>query len=178
LRANPSARGGWSARTAASEVVLSRGPLELEGAERPPVRLDLDRPVRWSGGWALGAVRIEAAEAHRRLGEPDAGRAFALLDAEEVEEPLTVRCVGVGQRIRPFGLDGSRLVRDVLAEDGVPRPARAGWPMVVDASGRVVWIPGVRAGATAPLRSGSEAALLLYTVAAPGLPDRTALERS
>ena len=170
--------GGWSARTAGAEVLLTRAPLTLEGAAPAPAALTLDRPVTWAGGWAVGASRIDADEALRMLDQPDVGRAFALLDASAAEGPLTVCSAGEGTRFRPFGLAGSRLVRDVLAEDGVPRPDRAGWPTVVDARGRVVWIPGVRAGAAAPLRSGCEAALLLYTVAAPDRPDRSALERS
>lgn len=168
--------GGWSARTSGDDVVLVRGLLTLEGVGRASAPLLVDCPVVWSGGRTLGATRLSAAEAHQRLSDAGVGRTFALVDADSVEGPLSVRAAGAGARFRPFGLDGSRLVRDVLAEVGVPRPERADWPTVVDARGRVIWIPGVRAGASAPLRSGSEAALLLYTVAASGPPDRTALE--
>ncbi|MCP4867542.1 MAG: tRNA lysidine(34) synthetase TilS [Proteobacteria bacterium] len=170
--------GGWTARTAGTEVLLSQAPLSLEGDAPARAPLTLDAPVAWAGGWALGASQIDGDEARRLLADPGAGRRFALLDADTAEAPLMLQSAGAGTRIRPFGMNGSRLVRDVLAEDGVPRPDRAGWPTVVDARGRVLWIPGVRAGAAAPLRTGCDAALLLYTVAAPDFPDRAALERS
>ncbi|HEX7023589.1 MAG TPA: tRNA lysidine(34) synthetase TilS, partial [Gemmatimonadales bacterium] len=51
-----------------------------------------------------------------------------------------------GDRIRPLGGTGRRLVVRCMQDAGVPRSRRAGWPVVV-ADGVVVWVPGVCRGA-------------------------------
>ena len=46
-----------------------------------------------------------------------------------------------GDRIRLVG--GSKKVKKVLLEARIPRTERDGVPLVVDAHGDVLWIPGV-----------------------------------
>ncbi len=148
--------GGWFARTAGDVVELARTPFVLEDAATPTP--------------SLRVVPVPASAARARIASDPAaaGRTFAVLDAASVPRPLTLVPAGSGRRMRPFGMGGrSRLVRDLLAEAGVPRPRRASWPVVLDGDGAVAWVPGVRAGDVAPLRPGSEDALLLYTDAAP-----------
>lgn len=55
-----------------------------------------------------------------------------------------------GDRIRPFGMRGSRLVADVLADAGVSAPARRQCWLLLR-NGEVVWIVGVRASALFPV---------------------------
>lgn len=57
-----------------------------------------------------------------------------------------------GDRIRPLGGRGSRLVVRCLQDRKVPRSSRSGWPVIVGAAGEVVWVPGIcRGAAQAPL---------------------------
>jgi tRNA(Ile)-lysidine synthase len=160
---------GWTARTSGARLELRRdGPLELEGAEPPARSLDVGQPVDWRDEWQLAVRALPADEARARLrdGSDQAGRSFALFDADHLPRPLSVLPAGQGMRIRPFGLGGSRSVRELLAEAGVARDRRAGWPVVVDGDGRPIWIPGLRAADAAPLAPESGAAIMLYTSAA------------
>ncbi len=53
-----------------------------------------------------------------------------------------VRPLRPGDRIRPLGGQGRRLVVRCLQEARVPRSRRATWP-VLEADGQVLWVPGV-----------------------------------
>jgi tRNA(Ile)-lysidine synthase len=54
---------------------------------------------------------------------------------------LALRSRRPGDRLRPAGRGGSRMVADLLAEYGVPAPARDRVPLVV-AGEQIVWLPG------------------------------------
>jgi tRNA(Ile)-lysidine synthase len=58
------------------------------------------------------------------------------------EGSYTVRPWRAGDRIRPLGGTGSRLVVRCMQDVKVPRSQRIGWP-VIEALGEVVWVPGV-----------------------------------
>jgi tRNA(Ile)-lysidine synthase len=70
--------------------------------------------------------------------------------------PLVVRRWSAGERIRPLGGTGRRLLVRCFQDARVPRSRRAGWPVVAGPGG-VVWIPGVsRSDALLP-EPGTEA---------------------
>lgn len=54
----------------------------------------------------------------------------------------TVRPWRAGDRIRPLGGAGRRLVVRCMQDAKVPRSLRVGWP-VIEVDGEVVWVPGV-----------------------------------
>ena len=60
---------------------------------------------------------------------PD-GRRRAVADADLVGAAATVRVARAGERFRPLGRGGSKLVRDALVEAGVPAGLRAQAPIV------------------------------------------------
>lgn len=64
-----------------------------------------------------------------------------VFDAGTVGEEVRLRPAGGGGRIGFRG--GHKEIGDALAEAGVPARLRPGWP-VVEAGGRILWIPGVR----------------------------------
>jgi tRNA(Ile)-lysidine synthase len=83
-------------------------------------------------------------EAHARAGLPGSvmlRRDRAWLDRSKLGDYVVVRCASPGERI-DLG-DGSKTVRDALAEADVPVRHRSTWPVVVD-RGRIAWVPGVR----------------------------------
>jgi tRNA(Ile)-lysidine synthase len=162
--------GGWTARIEADELRLLRdGPLSLE-AEAPPEVVWAAPETSWDRGrWQLSRRLVDLEEAHALLRDPGAGLTFALFDADRVETPLSVVAAPPSRRMHPYGLDGSVTVRRILAEAGVPRSARAARPAVVDAAGRVLWLPGVRAASVGALDKHSRQALLLYTEESPDL---------
>lgn len=94
--------------------------------------------IRW-GSWAVRWVPAPAVA-------PQRGGWTAWL------VPGTYRLTGwmAGDRIRPLGGTGSRLVVRCLQDAGVPRYRRPGWPVVRRGS-EVIWVPGVcRSGAALP----------------------------
>ncbi|MEI7027661.1 tRNA lysidine(34) synthetase TilS [Paenibacillus sp. y28] len=66
---------------------------------------------------------------------------FAL---EQLEFPLVVRSRLAGDRMEVLGLNGSKKVKDIYIDDKVAPDVRSRLPLVCDASGRVLWIPGIR----------------------------------
>jgi tRNA(Ile)-lysidine synthase len=56
--------------------------------------------------------------------------------------PLVVRARLRGDRVGPEA-GPSRRVQDVLVDASVPAEDRAGWPLVADARGRVLWVVGL-----------------------------------
>ena len=159
---------GWTARLTGSTLELRRGSRlrheeEVSGLQ---ASLSVEAEVNWPSFGSLQMRALGREDATRMLVEDaGAGRQFALFDPALVCEPLHVRAAGIGLRIRPFGFAGSRKVRDLLADAGVPRYQRANWPVVVDAEGQVLWLPGIRAAGYGALSQSSTTAVLLYTTA-------------
>ena len=72
--------------------------------------------------------------------------------------PLLVRPRRSGERMVPFGGGEPVRLTKLLAGAGVPRHARARWP-VVAREGEVLWLMGVRRGAAAPLTAATRVVL-------------------
>ena len=70
--------------------------------------------------------------------------------------PLLVRSWAAGERVKPLGGTGRRLVVRCFQEERVPRSRRTSWPVVAHGN-EIVWIPGVcRSAIEVPAR-GMEA---------------------
>jgi tRNA(Ile)-lysidine synthetase-like protein len=76
-------------------------------------------------------------------------------------KPIQLRGAKAGERIRPFGLQGSKLVRDLLAEAKVPVSQRMAWP-VLAAGGSVVAVLGIRRGQEFQAQAGEQALRLSW----------------
>jgi tRNA(Ile)-lysidine synthase len=100
--------------------------------------LAVGHEVRVPGGWRL------AASAMRLAAESPMPHDLwsAACDATAIAGPFTVRRPRRGERVRPFGLGGSRKLSDLFTDRKVPAPERWRYP-VVELGGEVVWIPGV-----------------------------------
>jgi tRNA(Ile)-lysidine synthase len=71
-------------------------------------------------------------------------------------DPLTVRAWSPGEKLKPLGGTGRRLVVRCFQEVRVPRSRRVSWPVVAQ-NQEIIWIPGVcRSDALLPAR-GTEA---------------------
>jgi tRNA(Ile)-lysidine synthase len=78
-----------------------------------------------------------------RLGRNPAGDEL-LLDQDQVAFPLVVRSRIEGDRISVLGLNGSKKVKDIFIDDKVPPSQRDLIPILADATGRILWIAGLR----------------------------------
>jgi|GEM_PF-2476309 tRNA(Ile)-lysidine synthetase-like protein len=78
--------------------------------------------------------------------------------------PLFVRGWDPGERYTPFLAPGSRKVKELLNENckDVAPEIRAYWPMVVDISGKPLWIPGLRIASGTQAVSGEPAIELIF----------------
>jgi tRNA(Ile)-lysidine synthase len=98
------------------------------------------------GRWRLRWERATAPEQQDRTG----------LSAWFTLDPLTVRGWVPGERVKPLGGTGRRLIVRCFQEVRVPRSRRESWPVLAQ-SDDVIWIPGVcRSDARVPAR-GTEA---------------------
>lgn len=123
--------GGLQARAAGPWLEVGA---PTDDPELPrPLRIRAGRGARW-GRWRFD-VRVR-----------DRPRVFPL-SPWELTIPASPDAEVVVRRSRPDDrialTRGSKNVADALAEVGIPPWEREGWP-VVEAAGRVVWIPGVR----------------------------------
>jgi len=129
---------------------------------KPFLRMDGPGTYRWKvkkpegGGSVAGYPRDFVWEERarippgriRRLAEGERGAAF---DKELVASPLFFRPLRAGDRIRPFGLEADKKVKEILIDRKVSREERWGRPVVCDAKGNILWIPGVVRSAHAPV---------------------------
>ena len=97
-----------------------------------------------------------------------AGR-IAALQASALSLPLVVRSRRPGDRLRPLGSPGSRKLQDVLVDRKVPREERDRVPVVVDATGRIVWVIGHAMDADAAA-AGSDDDVIVLTFDQPAPP--------
>ena len=66
------------------------------------------------------------------------------LNSEEITLPLTIRTRNVGDKIAVKGLNGTKKVKDIFIDKKIPLTKRELWPIVTDAKGNIVWIPGIK----------------------------------
>lgn len=88
------------------------------------------------------------------------GAWVAVLDAERLRFPFTVRQWEAGDKIRPFGMRGRKLVSDALTDARVASHMR-GNTAIVEHDGRIAWIVGVRIGDDFALDIHSRRAIVL-----------------
>lgn len=96
-----------------------------------------------TGTYVIGEQRlcVSMADGRQVVKQP----ASVSLDADIVNFPLTLRRVMEGDRFHPYGMKGSKLVSDYLAERKVNVIDRQSQMVVCDSSGSIVWLAGHRA---------------------------------
>jgi len=66
----------------------------------------------------------------------------AILNLEALCPPLRVRVPEAGDRFRPLGAPGSRLLSDLFTDRKIPRELRPAWPLLEDREG-LLWVVGL-----------------------------------
>jgi tRNA(Ile)-lysidine synthase len=130
--------GGLSARLERGRVVL-RLPLS---PPPPETALPVPGSVSWGERGTLSAARRKRSALS---GPPESlcGPRRALLDAGRLEGDLSVRGPRAGDRFRPLGAPGRRLLADFLRDAGVASAERASVPVVLCGQ-RIAWVAGHR----------------------------------
>lgn len=149
--------GGWSVDRAYRELQVRHG-LAQQGfrirLRVPGVTVLPGLGLRIKAVVGTGIVR----ERGVRVG---AYPATATLDAGVwAGRVLFVRSRRPGDRMRPYGMRGTRKLQDILVDAGVPRPGRGRIPLV-ECGDEIVWIPGYRIAREWAVRGGSARSLKL-----------------
>jgi tRNA(Ile)-lysidine synthase len=130
----------------------------ISGPGRLPLPIGAT-PARMILAWDSKG-KVTSAQARRAAARGDR----ELFDASSMRSPLTVRALRAGDRIRPFGLSAEKRVKEILIDRKVPREERWGRPVVCDAEGEILWIPGVVRSGHAPVTTETKRAVLLKMV--------------
>ena len=147
-----------------ARVVCERGFL-LRRRGRSAVGTRFHHQVR--GACAIdgpgGAWRLSVSAPRARADDEAVGLSARRVrfDADRLALPLAVRPVAPGDRIGLPGV-GTRKIQDVLVDAKVPRERRAVVPVVADAMGAVVWVPGIVRGGTARLTGATTRVLEMH----------------
>lgn len=88
------------------------------------------------------------------------GEGVAVLDANRLRYPFTLRRWRAGDKIRPLGMRGRKLVSDVLTDARVESHARAS-VRVLECAGAIAWVVGVRVSRDFALTLASRRAIIL-----------------
>jgi tRNA(Ile)-lysidine synthase len=162
LRAARPPHAGTAAETVAA-IEVARGTsgrihiagewrLELEGAWLVAHRGDAPAPTATTcelpGRAVFGELDVIAEPAPNVL-----TRRTSLIDPAVVGREVTLRSARDGERIAIEA--GSKLIRDVLAEAGIPRRLRSAWPLA-EANGTIAAVVGIRAAPWARGNLGEE----------------------
>jgi tRNA(Ile)-lysidine synthase len=84
-----------------------------------------------------------------------------LVDLDAAPFPWTVRTFQDGDRMIPFGMTGSRKLKDILIDAKIPRHLRRSLPIICAADGTTLAVTGVRRSALAPVTGATGRAVLV-----------------
>lgn len=135
----------------------------------PGSRIELLIPgeILLPGGWQLRAETRPVTADLRALIAANSDPYRAWLDRAALPDTLLVRTRRTGERFRPLGMDGrSMKLSDFMINAGLPRQARAGWPLVV-AGEEIAWVPGHRLADPFAIKANSASAVMLQMNAGP-----------
>jgi tRNA(Ile)-lysidine synthase len=113
--------------------------------------------VVFDGRWRIAS---SGAQDRAAVVEPPADLWQAVFDAEQVSPPFLVRAWIHGDRVQPLGLTGRRKLSDVFIDAKIARRERQRLP-VIEASGRILWVPGIVRSAHATVSQATRRILRL-----------------
>ena len=124
-----------------------------------PVPLLPGAPVAW-GPWRVQLERTTVTEARLRCTRPGGAHAAVAFAAGTTPPSFCLRGWREGDRLRPFGLDGSTKVGELFINAKVPRAHRRSWP-VLTLGGELAWVVGLRRASLLPLGRAEGAAWVI-----------------
>ena len=131
--------------SASHSIVRDRGMLLVEKKEGDIPRVNMPLPTEGTIETPQGCIAIEQTAFDGKI---DKRPSVAMLDRAKLRLPLQVRNVATGDRFRPFGMRGSKLVSDYLTDRKKSIIEKRNQLVVVDAQGEIVWLVGERVAST------------------------------
>lgn len=103
-----------------------------------------------------GELRITMMDAALTDIRSDAYRVF--FDAEAIDFPFIVRYPEPGDRMKPWGMTGTKKLKNIFIDLKIPAAKRKKIPVVLKEN-EIIWIPGIRRSSIAPI-TGSTTGIL------------------
>lgn len=153
--------GGLELRRELDRLVLAHS--APPGAE---VRVTIPEPGSGAARCVVGGEAYDVWWARKERSDPQAREAFGVT---VLAFPLTVRSWSPGDRVRLAY--GSKKLKKTFLEARIPAGRRHRIPVVVDARGRVLWVPGVVRSADAPPTDDDQVFYIGITHAEPDESD-------
>ena len=72
------------------------------------------------------------------------GNNICRLDSKTISLPLYIRNAKKGDKIKVLGLNGSKVVFDIVMENKIPKQIRESYPVLVDKNDDILWIPNLK----------------------------------
>ncbi len=94
-----------------------------------------------------GRWRFEFVTEHNATACKPNSRKEACFDATQIAFPLLLRTRRPGDRMQVLGLNGSKKVQDMFVDAKIAPSERDRYPLIFDAKGHLLWIPGIRRSA-------------------------------
>jgi tRNA(Ile)-lysidine synthetase-like protein len=127
-------------------------------------RPDGNAPLEECGEVHLDVPGMVTINGWRVTGSNDHSTTGTGVALSRIGDRLVVRAPRPGDRIRPFGMNGTRKLSDIFIDKKIPQRERAR-VVVVEASGEIVWVPGVVASELTRIPAGG--AVGVHLAAAP-----------
>lgn len=142
---------------------LEHGVLVISHGAGPRPIPERDLPVPGSARFEDAGLRVSSELLKRRelpASLDAAGHDAAYFDWDAIEPPLLVRGRREGDRFGPFGMDGSKSLKELMIDSKIAASFRDGVPLVCDREG-ILWVVGVRRSAAAPVTEATNTVLAL-----------------
>ncbi len=150
--------GGWRVKRASGMMEVM--PALVEYATPPETTLAIPGEVSW-GRYTIAASFGGPVERSRQ--SLCVWPAVCTLSARLLSgKRLTVRGRRDGDRIAPYGLEGTRKLQDIFTDAKVPADERDTYP-VIDCGDEIVWLPGYRIAAPYAVRDGEQCLRLVVS---------------
>lgn len=141
-------------------LVFDRGCLLIEELEKIPFR---ELKIPEEGIYRIGEhARLKIERFHREDSfQIPREKHVVALDEAEVSFPLTIRRLRDGDRFRPFGMKGSKLVSDYLTDQKRSLLEKRRQLVVTDSRDRILWLVGERLDDRFRIKDSTEQVLVL-----------------
>jgi len=127
--------GGLKVRREYDHVIISTGPLKIT---KP-----FDKTVNVPGITRLGEHALRATILNKPPKTFAGDDKIAYFDYAAINEPLNLRSIEPGDRMTPFGMKGSKKLKEILIEKKIPRGRRPEIPLLCSAKD-ILWAVGVK----------------------------------
>ncbi len=84
------------------------------------------------------------------------------LDSSEISFPLYVRTRRLGDKMLLKKIDGYRKIKDIFIDAKISKDDRDSWPIVIDSTGKIIWIPGIKKSKFTKLKNENHDIILKY----------------